>query len=61
MLMDPDNYLKMAIIIGSVTGIIVLVSLCIVYRTHIFRLVCGDQTAIVAPEPEEPYTMALGS
>jgi hypothetical protein len=52
MLMDPDNYLKMAIIIGSVTGIIVLVTLCIVYRTHIFRLICGDQTAIVVPEVE---------
>jgi len=50
--MDPDNYLKMAIIIGSVTGIIVLVSLCVVCRTHIFRLICGDQTAIVVPEVE---------
>lgn len=51
MLMDPDNYIKMAIIIGSVTGIFILVSLCIVYRTQIFRLLCGDQTAIVVPVP----------
>ena len=49
--MDPDNYIKMAIIMGSVTGIVIIVSLCIVYRTQIFRLICcGDQTAIVAPE-----------
>ena len=52
MLMDPDNYLKMAIIIESVTGIFILVSLCIIYRTQIFRLICGDQTAIVVPEEQ---------
>ena len=52
MLMDPDNYLKMAIIIGSIAGIIILVSLCIVYRTQIFRLICGNQTDIVVPEVE---------
>lgn len=50
--MDPDNYLKMAIIIGSVTGIFILVSLCIIYRTQIFRVICGDQTAIVVPVPD---------
>ena len=52
MLMDPDNYIKMAIIMGSITGIVILVSLCIIYRTQIFRVICGDQTAIVVPEEQ---------
>ena len=48
MLMDPDNYIKMAIIIGSVSLLIILVSLCIIYRTVIFRWCCSS--AIVVPE-----------
>ena len=48
MLMDPDNYIKMAIIIGSVSLLFILVSLCIIYRTMIFRWCCSS--AIIVPE-----------
>jgi len=51
MLMDPDNYIKMAIIIGSVSLLFILVSLCIIYRTVIFRWCCSS--AIVVPENTE--------
>ena len=48
MLMDPDNYIKMAIVFGGISLFIILISVCIVYRTTFFRWCCSS--AIVVPE-----------
>lgn len=48
MLMDPDNYIKMAIVFGGISLLIILISVCIVYRTTFFRWCCSS--AIVVPE-----------
>ena len=47
MLMDPYNYIKIAIVLGSITFIIILISSCIVYRRQIFQCLCREQTAVV--------------
>lgn len=46
--MDPDNYIKMAIVFGGISLLIILISVCIVYRTTFFRWCCSS--AIVVPE-----------
>jgi hypothetical protein len=48
MLMDPDNYIKIAIVFGGISLFIILISVCIVYRTTFFRWCCSS--AIVVPE-----------
>jgi hypothetical protein len=48
MLMDQDNYIKIAIVFGGISLFIILISVCIVYRTTFFRWCCSS--AIVVPE-----------
>ena len=54
MLMDPDNYIKIAIFFGGISLLIILIYVCIIYRTTIFRWCCSS--AIVVPENLEINT-----